>query len=80
MRTDSCTATAELVRRRATRLGEGVEGRRVVVTGAGLIGLFTALLAHEHGAEEVAIVEQEPRRALAEALGLVSLGTDDDPL
>jgi threonine dehydrogenase-like Zn-dependent dehydrogenase len=73
-------ATAELVGRGATRLGEGVEGRRVVVTGAGLIGLFTALLAHDHGAEEVAIVEQEPRRrALAEALGFVSLDADDDP-
>lgn len=73
-------ATAELVGNAATRLGEGVEGRRVVVTGAGLIGLLTALLADEHGAEEVAIVEQDPRRrVIAEALGLLPLDADDDP-
>jgi len=72
-------AAAEVVGGAATRLGDGVEGRRVVVTGAGLIGLLTALLAHEHGAEEVAVVEQDPRRrGLAEALGLLSLDAGDD--
>jgi threonine dehydrogenase-like Zn-dependent dehydrogenase len=73
-------AAADLVGRAVTRLGEGVEGRRVVVTGAGLIGLLTGLLAHEHGAEEVAIVEQDPRRrALTEALGLLPVDAEDDP-
>ena len=73
-------AAAEVVGRTVARLGEGVEGRRVVVTGAGLIGLLTALLAHEHGAEEVAIVEEDPRRReLAEALGLLAVDADDDP-
>jgi threonine dehydrogenase-like Zn-dependent dehydrogenase len=73
-------ATAELVGSTASRLGEGVDGRRVVITGAGLIGLLTALLAHEHGAEEVAVVDQDPRRrALAEALGFLSLDADDEP-
>jgi threonine dehydrogenase-like Zn-dependent dehydrogenase len=73
-------AAAELGGRAATRLGEGVEGRRVVVTGAGLIGLLTALLAHEYGAEEVAVVEQDPRRRkLTEALGLLPVDADDDP-
>lgn len=62
-------------------LGDGVEGRRVVVTGAGLIGLLTALFAHEHGAEEVAVVEQDPhRRAVAEALGFLAVDTDDPAL
>ena len=65
---------------RAITLGEGVQGRRIVVTGAGLIGMLTALLAHEHGAEEVAVVEEDPRRRhIAEALGLIAVPADDDP-
>jgi threonine dehydrogenase-like Zn-dependent dehydrogenase len=73
-------AAAEVVGRAETSLRKGVEGRRVVVTGAGLIGLLTALLAHEHGAEEVAVVDQDSRRlVLAEALGLIPLDADDDP-
>jgi threonine dehydrogenase-like Zn-dependent dehydrogenase len=73
-------AAAEVVGRTVARLGEGVEGRRIVVTGAGLIGLLTALLAHEHGAEEVAIVEQDARRReLAEALDLLAVDAEDDP-
>jgi threonine dehydrogenase-like Zn-dependent dehydrogenase len=64
-----------------TNLGDGVEGRRVVVTGAGLIGLLTALFAHEHGAEEVAVVEEDPRRrAVAAALGFLAVETDDPAL
>ena len=62
------------------RLGDGVEGRRVVVTGAGPIGLLTALFAREHGAQEVAVVDENPRRrAVAEALGLLALDVTDDP-
>ena len=73
-------AAAEFAGRAAARLGEGVEGRRVVVTGAGLIGMLTGLLALEHGAEEVAVVDQDSRRlALAEALGLLPIDADDDP-
>jgi threonine dehydrogenase-like Zn-dependent dehydrogenase len=63
-----------------SRLGQGVEGRRVVVTGAGLIGLLTALFAREQDAEEVAVVDADQRRrAVAEALGLLALDEDDDP-
>jgi threonine dehydrogenase-like Zn-dependent dehydrogenase len=62
------------------RLGAGVEGRRVLVTGAGLIGLLTALFAREHGAEEVAVVEaDERRRAIAAALGFLALDEEGDP-
>jgi threonine dehydrogenase-like Zn-dependent dehydrogenase len=57
-------------------VGAGVRDRRVLVTGAGVVGLLTALLAVQHGAEEVLVAEPSPaRRAVAEALGL---GTVDD--
>ena len=74
-------AAADAVGPTTTRLGDGVSGRRVVVTGAGLIGLVTALFAREHGAEEVVLVEEDPwRRARAEALGFESLHGDDPGL
>ncbi len=61
-------------------LGEGVAGRRLLVVGAGLIGLVTALFAVEHGADEVAVVDADARRRrLAEELGFLALGADDDP-
>lgn len=59
-------------------LGDGVTDRRVVVIGAGLIGLVTAMFAHELGAEEVVVLEEDPRRrATAEALGFEALHRDD---
>ncbi|WP_369135650.1 zinc-binding alcohol dehydrogenase [Modestobacter sp. I12A-02662] len=52
-------------------LDAGVRGRRVLVTGAGVIGLLTALLAVRHGAAEVLVAEPSAeRRAVAGALGL----------
>ena len=55
-------------------LGDGVAGRRVVVTGAGVVGLLTALLARAHGAASVVVVDPTAqRRAVAEALGLETL-------
>ena len=61
-------------------LGEGVAGRRVVVTGAGLIGLLTGIWAAELGAEEVVVVDEDPARlARAEAVGLEAISSDDDP-
>ncbi|MFW3168579.1 zinc-binding dehydrogenase [Geodermatophilus sp. CPCC 206100] len=52
----------------------GVRGRCVLVTGAGVIGLLSALLAVRHGAAEVVVVEgSAQRRAVAEALGLATL-------
>jgi threonine dehydrogenase-like Zn-dependent dehydrogenase len=54
----------------------GVRNRHVLVTGAGVIGLLSALLAVQHGAASVVVAEPAPeRRAVAEALGL---GTVDD--
>jgi threonine dehydrogenase-like Zn-dependent dehydrogenase len=49
----------------------GVRDRHVLVTGAGVIGLFVALLAVRHGAAAVTIAEpSSERRAVAAALGL----------
>jgi threonine dehydrogenase-like Zn-dependent dehydrogenase len=55
-------------------LSAGVRDRRVLVTGAGVVGLLTALLAAEHGASEVAVADRSARRlAAAEALGLEAI-------
>lgn len=52
----------------------GVRGRQVLVTGAGVIGLFSALLAVRHGAADVVVAEPAAeRRAVVEALGLVAV-------
>ena len=73
-------AAVDAVGPAATGLGDGVRGRKVLVTGAGTIGLLTALFAREHGAQEVAVVDADPRRrALAERLGLLGLDADSDP-
>jgi threonine dehydrogenase-like Zn-dependent dehydrogenase len=56
----------------------GVRDRRVLVTGAGVVGLLSALLAVRHGAAEVVVAEPSPeRRAVAEALGLVAVDDTD---
>jgi threonine dehydrogenase-like Zn-dependent dehydrogenase len=63
-----------------TDLGEGVRGRRVVVTGAGVVGLLVTAFALEHGAAEVIVVDRtRARLAVAEALGadVLDPGTAD---
>ncbi|GAA3395716.1 zinc-dependent alcohol dehydrogenase [Cryptosporangium minutisporangium] len=58
-------------------LGDGVRGRRVVIIGAGMVGLLTALFARHHGAASVVVVDPTPeRRHVAEALGLETLDPD----
>jgi threonine dehydrogenase-like Zn-dependent dehydrogenase len=55
----------------AARLADGVRDRHVLVTGGGVIGLVSALLAQRHGAAAVLVAEPSPeRRAVAAALGL----------
>lgn len=57
---------------RTDDLAGGVADRRVLVTGAGVVGLLTALFALHHGAAEVAVADPTPRRlAAAAALGCV---------
>jgi threonine dehydrogenase-like Zn-dependent dehydrogenase len=62
-------------------LADGVRGRRVVVTGAGVVGLLTGLFARAHDAASVVVLDPTPqRRAVAAALGLEVLDPDaDDP-
>jgi threonine dehydrogenase-like Zn-dependent dehydrogenase len=55
-------------------LEAGVRGKVVMVTGAGVIGLISALLAVQHGAADVLIAEPSPeRRAVAAALNLTAI-------
>jgi len=58
-------------------LADGVRGMRVAVTGAGVVGLLTALFARHHGASEVVVLDPDSRRrAVAEAIGLVTIDPD----
>ncbi|HWM03327.1 MAG TPA: zinc-binding alcohol dehydrogenase, partial [Actinophytocola sp.] len=67
-------AAAETYGADARSPADGVRGRRVVVTGAGVVGLLTALFARHYGAAEVVLVDPTPRRrAVAEAFGLEAL-------
>lgn len=67
-------AAADLYGTDVRTLGEGVRGRRVVITGAGVVGLVTALFARRHGAAETVLVDPtHQRRAAAEALGFEAL-------
>jgi NADPH:quinone reductase-like Zn-dependent oxidoreductase len=73
-------AAADLYGAGVHRLGDGVEGRRVAVVGAGVVGLLTALFARAHGAASVMVVDPtSQRRAIADALGLPTLdpGAED---
>ncbi|GAA3744243.1 threonine dehydrogenase-like Zn-dependent dehydrogenase [Spinactinospora alkalitolerans] len=57
-------------------LGDGVAGRRVVVVGAGVVGVLTALFAREHGAAEVVVLDEtRARLELCRALGLDAFDT-----
>jgi threonine dehydrogenase-like Zn-dependent dehydrogenase len=74
-------AAADLHGTQVRDLGDGVRGRRVAVTGAGVVALLTALFARRHGAASVVVVDPTPaRRAVAAALGLEALDPHaDDP-
>ncbi len=67
-------AAADLMGQNVHDLGDGVRGRNVLVTGAGVVGLLTGLLALRHGAAQVAIADRTAERLqAAEALGLLPL-------
>ncbi|MEL7977859.1 zinc-binding dehydrogenase [Isoptericola sp. F-RaC21] len=55
-------------------------GRRVLVSGAGMLGVAAVVAARDAGAAEVVVTDPEPgRRALAARFGAtVALGLDDD--
>ena len=74
-------AAADLHGTAVRSLADGVAGRRVAVTGAGVVGLLTALFARENGAASVVVLDPTPqRREVAAALGLQTLDPEaDDP-
>jgi threonine dehydrogenase-like Zn-dependent dehydrogenase len=76
-------AAADLYGSGVHDLSDGVAGRRVAVTGAGVVGLLTALFAQRHGAADVVVLDPTPDRlAVARRLGLDTLdtqGTADSP-
>ncbi|HEX8631261.1 MAG TPA: zinc-binding alcohol dehydrogenase [Catenuloplanes sp.] len=74
-------AAADLHGGAVRELADGVRGRRVAVTGAGVVALLTALFARRHGAASVVVLDPTPqRRAVAEALGLETLDPEaEDP-
>jgi NADPH:quinone reductase-like Zn-dependent oxidoreductase len=73
-------AAAELCGPDVRSLGDGVRGRRVVVVGAGVVAILTALLARRHGAASVVVLDPTPeRRAVAGALGLDSMDPEGPP-
>ena len=79
---DDAAALAEplSVAVRALRRGRLARGERLVILGAGAIGLLTLQVARAAGAEWVAAVDPVPsRRALALALGADLALTPDEP-
>jgi predicted dehydrogenase/glycosyltransferase involved in cell wall biosynthesis/NADPH:quinone reductase-like Zn-dependent oxidoreductase len=67
-------ADAEAFGAHVPALGAGVNGRPILVIGAGTVGLMTALFARAYGASEVIITDpSEFRRQKAEALGLTAM-------
>lgn len=72
-------AAADLFGGGVRELGEGVRGRNVLVTGAGVVGLLTGLFARLLGAAEVAIADRTPARLRAgEVLGMIPLDETED--
>ena len=69
-------AAVELMGPMVQHLGDGVRGRHVLVIGAGVVGLLTAVFARHHGAAEVVVADATPERLrAAEALGLRAVDT-----
>ncbi|RYE87521.1 MAG: zinc-binding alcohol dehydrogenase, partial [Myxococcales bacterium] len=70
-------ADAEMAGANVARLGEGVAGRPVLVIGAGVVGLLTALFAARGGATEIVVADPSPfRRERAQALGFLAMDED----
>jgi threonine dehydrogenase-like Zn-dependent dehydrogenase len=72
-------AAADLVGPTVIDVSAGVRGRTVLVTGAGVVGLLTALFAAAGGAADVVVADPTPaRREAAEALGLECVDSTGD--
>lgn len=70
-------ADAELLGPQADRFGAALDGRPVLIFGAGVVGLLTGLFAQAAGASEVVITDPSPfRRLRAECLGMTAMTED----
>src|SRR5215210_1353265 len=66
-------AAAELVGTDLRDLGDGVRGRNVLVIGAGVVGLLTALFCRYCQAADLLVIDPSPyRRSKAEAMGFAA--------
>jgi NADPH:quinone reductase-like Zn-dependent oxidoreductase len=67
-------ADAEFFGANVSRFGQSLQDRPVLVTGAGSVGLMTALFARRAGASEVVVADPSPfRRERIAALGLLAM-------
>jgi threonine dehydrogenase-like Zn-dependent dehydrogenase len=68
-------AAAELVGCDVRELGDGIRGRNVLVIGAGVVGLLTALFCRLCNAADLLVIDPSPyRRSKAEAMGFAAVG------
>ncbi len=71
-------AAADWVGHDVRNLYEGVRGRTVLVVGAGVVGLLTALFARLGGASTVAVADSTPERLqAARALGMTAIDENE---
>lgn len=69
---------AELVGTDVRELGDGVRGRNVLVIGAGVVGLLTALFCRYCNVADVLVIDPSPyRRSKAEAMGFIAIDEHD---
>lgn len=70
-------ADAEIFGSQVGRFGQGVEGRPVLVIGAGTVGLMTALFAQRAGASDIVVADpSEFRRRKVECFGIKAMTED----
>lgn len=72
----TATAWAAVARGAA---GRSLEGVRVLVYGAGLVGISAVAIAVDEGAEVTVVDPSAPRRAFAERFGATAVATADGP-
>ncbi|WP_246705292.1 glycosyltransferase [Rhizobium sp. RM] len=71
-------ADAEAFGSNVQHLGAGIAGRRIIVIGAGTVGMLIALFARELGASEVLVADpSEFRRSIAGKLEITGMSEDD---
>jgi hypothetical protein len=71
-------AAAEMVGTDVRELSDGVRGRNILVVGAGVVGLITALFCRYCEAAEVLVMDPSPyRRGKAEAMGFQAIPEGD---